>query len=152
MIWQVAVELDEVFAQGRGFAWPRPPGCLRCGCYRVWGHGFVGRYFDGFVLPLLLRCYRCPGCGCVMTPRPAGYVRRIRAALASIRDELRARLETGRWRSQPASRMRHWLGHLRRQALAWLGWTHEQALLVGFERLLVAGVVAVGRPIQTDRG
>lgn len=145
MIWQVAVELNAVFALGRDYSWPRPKGCLRCGSCRVWGHGFVERYFDGFDAQLLLRCYRCPGCRCVMTPRPVGYVRRVQAAVASIRDEIGHRLEHGRWRCSPAPRMRHWLRNLRRHALARLGWSAPHELLDAFDRLLAAGVVAVGR-------
>ena len=144
MIWQVAVELNAVCALGRDYSWPRPKGCLRCGSCRVWGHGFVGRYFDGFAQALLLRCYRCPGCRCVMTPRPRGYVRRVHAAVAWIRDELGHRLESGRWRRSPAPRMRHWLRNLRRQALARLGWTQGHGLLDAFDRLLDEGVVPVG--------
>ena len=151
MIWQVAVELNEVFAQQRTYPWQRPKECLRCRRLGVWGHGFVGRYFDGFDDPVLLRCYRCPDCGCVMTARPTGYFRRIRTAVASIRCELAHRLDTGRWLGSPAcaSGMRHWLSHLRRHALAWLGWTEEHGLLDAFDRLLAAGVVPVGRAIQT---
>jgi len=144
MIWQVPVKLNEVFALGRNYPWQRPKGCLRCGSCRVWGHGFVGRYFDGFDERLLLRCYRCPGCRCVMTPRPMGYLRRVQAAVAWIRDELGHRLEHGRWRRSPAPRMRHWLRNVRRHALAWLGWTQMHGLLDAFDRLLAAGVVPVG--------
>jgi hypothetical protein len=41
--------------------------------------------------------------------------------------------------------MRHWLRNVRRHALAWLGWTPPYELLDAFDRLLAAGVVAVGR-------
>ena len=148
MIWQVTLELNAVFALGRDYAWPRPTSCLRCGSCRVWGHGFVGRYFDGFAGRVLLRCYRCPGCRCVMTPRPTGYVRRIQATVAWIRDELGHRLEHGRWRSSPTARLRHWLHNLRRHALARWGWTEPHELVDAFDRLLAAGVVAVGRTIE----
>lgn len=144
MIWQVAVKLNAICALGRDYPWPRPEGCLRCGGCRVWGHGYVGRYFDGFDQRLLLRCYRCPECRCVMTPRPVGYVRRVQAAVAWVRDELAHRLEHGRWRSGSSSRLRHWLRNLRRHALAWLGWTQADALLGAFDRLLAAGVVPMG--------
>jgi hypothetical protein len=150
MIWHVAVELNEVSALGRNYPWQRPKECLRCRRYGVWGDGFVRRYFDGFDAPVLLKCYRCPGCGCVITARPVGYFRRFRSTVASIRKELSHRLDNGRWLGSPpcASRMRHWLANLRRHALAWLGWTKEDGLLDAFDRLLEAGVVPVGRPIQ----
>lgn len=149
MIWQVAVKLNEICVLGRDYPWPRPQGCLRCGSARVWGHGFVGRYFDGFDQALWLRCYRCPECRCVMTPRPMGYVRRVQATVAWIREELAHRLECGRWRRPPGSRMRHWLRNLRRHALAWRGWREGQRLLDAFDRLLAAGWVPVGRVPST---
>jgi hypothetical protein len=152
MIWQVAVKLHEVFAQGRSYPWARPKGCLRCGRCGVWGHGFVGRYFDGFDRQVLLRCYRCPGCGCVMTPRPAGYFRRIRCSIAAIRQQLDHRVESGRWLGSPASpaRGRHWLAHLKRHTLSLLTYTWGKGLLAAFDRLLETGFVPVGRTIQTD--
>lgn len=157
MIWHVAVELNDVAAQGRNYPWQRPEPCLRCKRFRVWGHGFVGRYFDGHEGQVLLRCFRCPGCGCVITPRPQGYLRRIRSSVSAIRRELGHRLERGRWLPPGAGspsrpRLRHWLTHLRRQALAWLGWTQEAQLLAAFDRLLEAGVVPVGRAIQSGNG
>ena len=151
MVWHVAVELNDVAAQGRDYPWKRPESCLRCRRFRVWGHGFVGRYFDGFAHAVLMKCFRCPGCGCVFTCRPEGYVRRIRSAVGSMRRELRHRLEQGRWLSRgETSRKRHWLRNLRRQALAWLGWSDEDALVGAFDRLLEATVVAVGRTIQSE--
>jgi len=153
MIWHVEVNLNEVVAFGREYPWQRPRECLRCKRFGVWGHGFVGRYFDGHEGQVLLRCFRCPGCGCVITPRPLGYFRRIRGSVSAIRRELEHRLERARW--LPAStdspsrpRLRHWLRHLRRQALAWLGWTEAAQLLAAFDRLLEAGVIPVGRAIQ----
>jgi hypothetical protein len=46
--------------------------------------------------------------------------------------------------------MRHWLRNLRRQALAWLGFEGEHGLVAAFDRLVEAGVVPVGRAIQTE--
>lgn len=151
MIWQLAMELNEVVALGREGRWPRPAECLGCGRGQVWGHGFVGRYFDGLAQRVLLRCYRCPGCRCVMTPRPAGFLRRVRTTVAAIRDELHHRLTGGQWPRAPTPRRRHWLRNLRRQALAWVGWTADQGLLAAFDQLLAAGVVAVGRAMQTGK-
>lgn len=153
MIWHVALKLNEVSAQGRDYPWTRPEGCLQCGRFRVWGHGFVGRYFEGYEHQVLLRCYRCPGCGCVMTPRPIGYFRRIRSPVGSIWSQLAHRLFTQRWLGSPpgASRMRHWLKNLRRHALAWLGWAGDKRLLAAFVRLVKESVVPVGRAIQTDK-
>jgi hypothetical protein len=152
MVWHVAVELNDIAAQGRDYPWQRPEPCLRCGRFRVWGHGFVERYFEGFAQAILLKCYRRPGCGCVVTSRPQGYFRRIRSSVESIRLELRHRLEQGRWPSTQggASRKWYWLRNLRRQALAWFGWADEDGLVCAFDRLVEAGVVPVGRAIRTE--
>lgn len=155
MIWHVAVELNEIAALGRAYAWPRPEPCLGCGRFKVWGHGFVERYFEELDGPVPLRCYRCPGCGCVVTPRPVGLFRRVRSAAACVRFHLAHRLDTGRWSAPTArdtSRMRHWLTNLRRQALAWFGWTQEPGLLAAFDRLAGMGVVPIGRAIQRGNG
>lgn len=157
MIWQVAVNLNEVVALGRDYPWQRPQACLRCNRFRVWGHGFVGRCFDGHDAQVLLRCFRCPGCGCVITLRPRGYFPRIQRAVSAIRQELGHRLERGRWPPATAAspsrpRLRHWLAHLRRQALAFWGWTEPGLLLAAFDRLLAAGAIPVGRAIQSAHG
>ena len=70
MIDFVAVQLKDIFEQGKDYRWIRPAACLNCNHYMVWGHGFVPRYFDGFVGCLYMKCYRCPLCCCVMTSRP----------------------------------------------------------------------------------
>jgi putative transposase len=60
MIISVCVNLNEIFSQGRKFKWVKPCNCPRCGSVRLWGHGFVLAYFDGFTHGLLLRRFRCP--------------------------------------------------------------------------------------------
>jgi len=60
---------------GRRYPFPRPPNCLKEGCksQKLWGHGYVEAYFDGYNFPICLRRYRCDDCGCVHTIRPFGY-------------------------------------------------------------------------------
>lgn len=93
----------------------------------------------------------------MITLRPLGYFRRIRSSVAAVREVLAHRLQQGRRRpagtdgpSRP--RWRHWLAHLRRQALAFWGWTEASGLLAAFDRLLAAGAVPVGRAIQSGNG
>lgn len=47
MILPVMVCIKEIVEKGREFPWPRPESCGACGGNRIWGHGFVGAYFDG---------------------------------------------------------------------------------------------------------
>jgi len=134
---------------GRDYPWKRPERCPRCGGVRVWGHGFVGAYFDeAGTEPVVLKRYRCPACGVVIRMRPSGYFRRIQARIAEIRRCLWHRIGKGRWppRSNPA-RQRHWLRGLRRQVLAHVGMSWAERLEEGFEELLRRGICAVSRSV-----
>jgi hypothetical protein len=147
MIDFVAVQLKEIFEQGKNFKWVRPAACLKCHHYKVWGHGFVPRFFDGFVFCLYMKCYRCPLCRCVMTSRPDTHFSRIRCCKETIRTLLALRITTGRWQpsSLPSSRMRHWMANLARQATARLTETWKEGLIAAFDRLLDIGRVPVSR-------
>ena len=146
MIDFVDVELKEIFEQGKNFPWVRPAACLKCHHYKVWGHGFVPRFFDGFVFCLYLKCYRCPLCSCVITSRPDTHFRRTRCCKETIRALLVLRITTDRWppSSLPTSRMRIWLANLKRQALAHLA-SLKESLIAAFDRLIVMRFVPVSR-------
>ncbi len=121
MITFVSVILKEIFEQGRKYVWERPATCANCNHYKVWSHGFVERLFDGFDTFLLLKCYRCPNCGCVITLRPDSHFARIQASKETIRSSLYNRLQTGRWPPGLSfPRQRHWLKNLRRRIKALL--------------------------------
>lgn len=147
MIWFVSVDLKKIHEEGRCYSWPRPSCCLRCNNWRVWGHGYVERYFDGFVEALLLKCYWCPACGCVITLRPKSYFVRIHSSIETVRFHIFHRLKTGRWPPSllPRSRLRHWLFNLRRRAQAFLTAAWDQGLWAGFEALLSQSQTPVAR-------
>ena len=110
MITFVSVVLKEILEQGRDYKWKRPTTCPNCNHYKVWSHGFVQRFFDGFDTFLLLKCFRCPNCGCVTTLRPDSHFSRIQASKSTIRSCLDCRVKTGRWPPDLSlSRQRHWL-------------------------------------------
>jgi hypothetical protein len=147
MIWQVPVDLKQIHDLGCSFPWPRPDRCMRCHNWRVWGHGFVRRYFDGFTKALFLKCYRCPLCGCVITARPASHFPRIRSSRQTIYSHLRQRISRGRWLLSPLtrSRLRHWMANLKRQIMAHLTNLWDSGVLAGFEELLLRGQIPVAR-------
>jgi hypothetical protein len=97
MIFPVLVSIKEIVAKGRDFPWPRPEECHRCEGRRVWCHGFVSAYFDGFSEQVFLRRYRCPECRCVMRARPSGYFKRVQVSVETVRSSIAFRLEHGRW-------------------------------------------------------
>jgi hypothetical protein len=142
----VSVKIKEIFALGRKYRWPRPAFCPRCGDSRVWGHGFTLAYFDGCSEGVLLRRYRCPGCGCVIRLRPRGYFPRFQAAIETIRFSLSQRLNRGRWPpGLPRPRQRHWLRALRRRTIAYLGETWTRGLMAAFDWFLRQGAIPVSR-------
>ena len=146
MILFVDVDLKEVSLLGKKFSWKKPAVCPRCLKSHVWGHGFTGTFFDGFLNALLMRRFRCPACGCVMKCRPKSHFARIQTAIKTIRSYLAGRIETGRWPGSP-ERGRHWLSALKRQVVAHLGLTLRSRLLEAFDLLLWTGAVPVSRSL-----
>ena len=148
MISLVVVKLKEIFKQGRDYPWPRPEICPCCKDHKLWGHGFVENYFDGFSAGLLLRRYRCPLCGCIVKLKPGGYFSRFQAPIDTIRFSLSHRLRYGRWPpGLSRSRQGHWLRSLRRKVLAYLGQGWKGRLLEGFDYILTRGINPISRSI-----
>lgn len=148
MILPLRVSLKDIVEFGRDFPWPRPESCPRCNGNRVWGHGFVGALFDGFVQQVLLRRWRCPDCRCVMRVRPSGYFERVQAPIDDIRSFIAYRLETGRWPpGSSRTRAGHWLRSLRRRIQAHLGDNWIAGVIAGFDRLIEEGQIPVSRSI-----
>lgn len=148
MIIFLCVSIKEIVAKGREFPWQRPPVCPRCAGHRIWGHGFVSAFFDGFSEQVLLRRYRCPECRCVIRARPAGYFKRVQASVATVRSSIAFRLENGRWPPDiPRSRQGHWLRSLTRNVYARLGQRWSSRLLEGFDALILKNVTPVCRRI-----
>jgi hypothetical protein len=83
--------------KGEKYPWPRPPWCPRCQSPRMWGHGYVRRYFDDFAQALCLKRYRCPDCGAVHTLRPHLYDRRFQVIWFAIFLSLLQKITLGRW-------------------------------------------------------
>lgn len=100
--------LTEVASQGKNFKWNRPS--CPCGSKKVWGHGFVARYFDGFPAIVYLKRYRCPSCRTVYTMLPKGFVKYASSSVTSIWATLRHRLTHYFWpKKVPRQRAGHWL-------------------------------------------
>ena len=148
MIVFVLVSIKEIVAKGRDFAWPRPEVCPRCEGHRIWCHGFVTAFFDGFSEQVVLRRWRCPECRCVMRARPSGYLERLQASVETVRTCIAFRLETGRWPPGGSrSRQGHWLRSLTRKVSAYFGQAWSSRLLEGFDVLLHRGENPVCRRI-----
>ena len=144
MILPVSVFLNEINRCGRNYNWKKPSCCPRCHSVRVWGHGFVAAYFDGYDECLFLRRYRCPDCKCVIRMKPQGYFRRFRTPIDTIRSCIFHRLLNGSWPvGHCGSRQRHWLSALKRKAVAFFGCDSD--LLIAFDTLCALGHIPVSR-------
>ena len=140
----------EIIRLGRRYPFPRPPNCLKEGCksQRLWGHGYVEIYFDGYNTPICLRRYRCHDCGCVYTIRPFGYWSRHKAPVRIIFQRICHRIKQGVWdKSDGLTRQRqgHWLRALKKNIRTYLGMSFEGSILEGFYELINTGRIPIQR-------
>ena len=84
MVLPVAVDVKSLVELGKNYPWPKLLRCLSCSSSRVWGHGYVRRYFEGYLAPLWVKRLRCPDCHTVYTLRPDHFYPRFRYSLWTI--------------------------------------------------------------------
>lgn len=75
LVLYLSVNFKYLHTTGKKYPWPRPERCPRCGGVRLWGHGYVDRYFDGEPDALSIKRWRCTDCGAVHTMRPSTHWR-----------------------------------------------------------------------------
>lgn len=110
VIYSVNVDLQLLASEGKEFKWEKPSSCPHCVSGTLWGHGFVGAYFDGFAAMLFLKRYRCNTCHTTITLKPQGYWRKFQTSIQSIFAALSHRLTHCCWaHSIKRQRAGHWL-------------------------------------------
>jgi len=118
LVLHVAVDVQRLVALGKKYPWPRPARCLSCKSSRLWGHGYVQRYFEGFVHPLWVKRLRCSDCRTVYTLRPDLFYRGFRYSVRTILSSLPSRIADHCWLpSLPRQNQQYWYRGLRLQAL-----------------------------------
>jgi len=148
MVIFFSVILKDLLSQGRDYPFPKPAGCPRCEGFRLWGHGFVSAYFDGYDQPFCLKRYRCPDCRCVLRLRPEGYFKRFQAPITTIRTAVALKARSGKWIAGISrSRQCHWFRSLRKSIHAYLTDTWRYGIVAGFDYLFQLGQVPVSRAI-----
>jgi hypothetical protein len=141
-------KFKELIALGRKYPWPKPQRCLRCNGFRLWGHGFVLPWFDGFNQPIEIKRCRCPDCDCIFRFRPEGYFKRFQADISTIRSSIAGKVHAGKWEPQISrSRQCHWFRALLRKIKAYLTDTWDQGIMAAFDELIKMGLVPVSRSI-----
>ncbi len=129
----------DIFRLGRAYIFPRPPNCIRCKSKKLWGHGYVYAYFEGYNSAISLRRYSCDDCGCVYTIRPFGYFPRHHVEIRIIFDRICHRTTKGVWdKSNGFSRQRqgHWLRDLIKNIRIYLGFDFKADVVDGFYDLM----------------
>jgi len=114
LILHIPMDVNVLYDFGKRHSWPKPSGCPRCGGVRLWGHGFVGRYFEGFAKPLWVKRFRCPDCTAVHTGRPSGFLRGMRYPADVVRSCLAGKIMDNQWlRGVVRQNQQYWYGCLR---------------------------------------
>jgi hypothetical protein len=144
LVLSVSVDLRLLRRAGKGYPWERPGRCRRCAGLRLWGHGYVERYFDGEPDQLWMKRWRCPDCGAVYTMRPRTHWRRFLCPAWLILASLLQKLLHDRWVSvRGRQRQQYWRHGYLRQRQAGGG-------LMGVEELEEAGLIVATHSL-TDR-
>ena len=117
LILHLRVDVKRLAEEGKRYPWPRPARCPRCQGRRVWVHGYVPRYFEGYVQPIWTIKYRCEDCAAVHTLRPASFWPRFRYCVQTILRALRHKILHGRGLKTLSRQLqRYWYQGLRFQA------------------------------------
>jgi hypothetical protein len=110
------IVLEKLQALGKEYPWNCPGYCPKCRSKRLWGHGYVIRYFQGFAEGLYLKRWICPDCGSVHTLRPKTHQARIQYSKHIIRESLIVKLSTMKFSEKWVYRQvqQHWWRNLKR--------------------------------------
>jgi len=149
LILHFEADVKRLVEEGRDFPWPRPYRCPCCQGCRVWGHGYVSRYFEGFSHGLWMKRYRCADCGAVHTLRPRPFYKGFYYSSTSILFSLLSRIIHGRWLKCLSRQVQqYWLKGLRFQASRDRNRKHLTAALL--LRLINRDVIAVTHSLECE--
>ncbi len=97
LILPFKIDVKRLVEEGKDFCWPRPEQCPRCKGGRLWGHGYVQRYFEGLFEAVWIKRYRCPDCRAVHTLRPLEFYRGFHYSVLTILVSVLNKVVDGRW-------------------------------------------------------
>jgi hypothetical protein len=140
MIIKVKADIKEISKQGKNFIWQKPSKCMRCKDSKLWGHGFVLAFFDGFDQGVYLKRYRCPYCKTVFKLKPCGFFKRFQASIRQIFASIMSRVYKSRYLPELSwSRQHFWFTALKRNIAAYLSNSWNQGEIEGFIKLIDMG-------------
>lgn len=97
LVLHFVIDVKVLSAVGKAYLWPKPRRCPACGSTKLWGHGYAGRYFEGFSELLWVKRFRCDECNAIHTCRPWGYLKGFRYPSHVIYLSLLSRIRDNRW-------------------------------------------------------
>lgn len=116
MIIYKSLNVKQILLQGKKFSWPIPDKCPKCKGQRLWGHGYVRRYFDGIKEFLWIKRYRCPDCKSVHTLRPEDFWRRFQVSREKIVQCLKEKIMKNKWQNKYSrQQQQYWFRGLKKQ-------------------------------------
>jgi hypothetical protein len=105
----ISIDFNKLGEKKKEYPWERLGRCPSCKGPRVWGHGYVLRYFDSYEEGVWLKRYRCAECRAVHTVRPETHYRGFWVSIASILDSLLEKALYNRWLSRYSrQRQQYW--------------------------------------------
>lgn len=123
------IDLQKIQELGKHFKWEYPNTCPACSG-RLWGHGFVLRYFIGFAAGLWMKRWHCPDCGSVHTARPVEYCPGVQYPISLQQKSLTEKL-SGKPFLKAISRQvqQHWLKTFRHICRRTTNWNKPAAVI-----------------------
>ena len=150
LILHFAVDVKRIVEEGKDYSWPHPERCPGCGGRRLWGHGYVQRYFEGLTEGIWVKRYRCPECRAVHTLRPERFYKGFYYSVWTILLSLLSRIIHGRWlRGLSRQVQQYWWRGLRFQASRFHNVRSPDSLIL--MQLLKEGVNPVSHSFQCER-
>ena len=149
LILHFAVDVKRLVEEGKDFCWPRPERCPRCEGRRLWGHGYVRRYFEGWSERIWIKRYRCPDCRAVHTLRPERFYKGFYYSTWTILASILNRIVHNRWlRCLSRQVQQYWWRGLRRQASRFQNVKVPDSFAL--MRLLSEGIIPVSHSFQCE--
>lgn len=119
------LNLKLIQEQKKYYRWNRPKKCPKCFSSRLWGHGFVQRYFIGYESALWMKRWLCADCRSVHTARPFQYPPGFQYPKKTIYNAIENRLQNKTYLQESSYQLQqYWLKALKFQSQLKNSWTN----------------------------
>ena len=133
---------------GKSYPWKKPPHCPHCKG-RIWGHGYVMRYFDGYSQAFFLKRYFSPDCGRVFCLRPKSHWPRFQASRDFVYNFIKTQCKESQIKPIN-SRNKNWLKYSKQWILSHFGFLNSpEEYLLNFKKLIKEKWVPISRNLST---